>query len=171
MKAVQAFNSVYSRLLTTILHYKQTKCSPDKTISLTAYLMDIGLDRPIQFSIHKVCHKSNNQVCETLNALSRNISNQRATTTSSNKSPKATESLTWTRNTFCLKKDLLLSFRCWFIKRLYRMHPALSLDEGIKFWTISMSGFVHLSSAVYGRKYLKKIHVNLEFDSMTHDES
>ena len=61
MKALQAFNGVYSGLLTTILYYWQTKSLPDKTISLTAYLISIGLDRPIPFSIHKISYKSYNQ--------------------------------------------------------------------------------------------------------------
>jgi len=61
MKALQAFNGVYSGLLTTILYYWQTKSLPDKTISLTAYLISIGLDRPIPFSIHKIFYKSYNQ--------------------------------------------------------------------------------------------------------------
>ena len=39
----------------------QTKCLPDKIISLTAYLISIGSDRPIPFSIHKISYKSNNQ--------------------------------------------------------------------------------------------------------------
>ena len=38
MKALQAFNGVYSGLLTTILYYLQTKSLPDQTFSLTAYL-------------------------------------------------------------------------------------------------------------------------------------
>ena len=57
MKALQAFKGVYSGLLTTILYYRQTKSLPDKTISLTAYLISIGLDRPIPFSIHKISYK------------------------------------------------------------------------------------------------------------------
>ena len=37
MKALQAFNGVYSGLLTTILYYWQTKILPVKIINLTAY--------------------------------------------------------------------------------------------------------------------------------------
>ena len=40
-------------------YYRQTKCLPDKTISLTAYLISIGLDRPIPLSTDKISYKRN----------------------------------------------------------------------------------------------------------------
>ena len=39
--------------------YWKTKCLPDKSISLTAFLISIGLDRPIPLSTDKISYKSN----------------------------------------------------------------------------------------------------------------